>query len=397
MSVAALEGRAVRALPAWLYVGSVIGLCAAGLAISLYLALSHYRVHTDIGYQSFCALTRTIDCEAVSQSRWAVWAGLPVAVWGAAGYVLFLLLVLFARPREQQPRRSWTIALVLGLGFSAISLMLAAVSVLFVGSYCILCIATYGINFLLAYLAWLIRRRFRCEPVREALHRDLRHLWERRRVVRSALLAFGAALAAIHLAYPAYWLVDPPAASGTVESGITEDGHPWIGTASPKIVITEFTDYQCFQCRKVHYYLRRLMTERPGVIQLVHRHFPLDHEFNPLVTDPFHLGSGRMALLAIHAALAGRFWEMNDRLYEKAAQGAAIDLPRLAVETGLDARELAAALEHPPYRRILKQDIIQAGRLGVAATPSYLIGGQVYAGGIPADILKPLFEKEARQ
>ena len=71
----------------------------------------------------------------------------------------------------------------------------------------------------------------------------------------------------------------------------------------------EFTDYLCFQCRKMHYYLRDLVARYPDKIRLVHRNYPMDHEFNPMVKEPFHVGAGKMALLAIHAAASGSFLE----------------------------------------------------------------------------------------
>ena len=50
------------------YLGSVLGLCIAGFLLSIYLAVSHYRVHTDVGFQSFCALSKAFNCDTVSQS-----------------------------------------------------------------------------------------------------------------------------------------------------------------------------------------------------------------------------------------------------------------------------------------------------------------------------------------
>jgi len=61
------------------YFGAVLALCLAGLAVSLYLAISHYRIHTETGYQSFCALSKAINCDTVSESPYSVWWGLPLA------------------------------------------------------------------------------------------------------------------------------------------------------------------------------------------------------------------------------------------------------------------------------------------------------------------------------
>jgi uncharacterized membrane protein len=59
----------------------------AGLCVASYLTYSRYA-----GTQLFCA---TGGCETVQHSRYAVIAGVPVAVLGLAGYLTFLLTAVF--------------------------------------------------------------------------------------------------------------------------------------------------------------------------------------------------------------------------------------------------------------------------------------------------------------
>jgi predicted DsbA family dithiol-disulfide isomerase len=99
-----------------------------------------------------------------------------------------------------------------------------------------------------------------------------------------------------------------------------------------------------------------------------------------------------MALLAIHAAAIGRFIEVNDLLFVKAASGKPIDLAEISRETGIAVRELQAALTHEPYQRHLLRDIRHGMKLRIMATPSYVINGSVYEGRIPAEILKSILE-----
>ena len=81
--------RKVKSLPFGIYLRTVLALCLAGLLLSIYLAVSHHRVHTDIGFQGFCALSKSINCDTVSQSPYSILGPLPVAVWGVAGYGSF--------------------------------------------------------------------------------------------------------------------------------------------------------------------------------------------------------------------------------------------------------------------------------------------------------------------
>jgi len=113
-------------------------------------------------------------------------------VWGAAGYSFILILVGFARLSSAGHRRVWTLSLSAALGFSLCSLIFAGISAFKIGSYCILCIATYGINFFLVYMGWIARRRFHAEPFLSAWVGDLRFLWSIRRVSLPIFTLFGA-------------------------------------------------------------------------------------------------------------------------------------------------------------------------------------------------------------
>lgn len=48
----------------------------------------HVFVHTDPSYHSVCAMSDGVNCETVAVSPYSVFAGLPVSVWGIAGYVV---------------------------------------------------------------------------------------------------------------------------------------------------------------------------------------------------------------------------------------------------------------------------------------------------------------------
>jgi protein-disulfide isomerase len=290
----------------------------------------------------------------------------------------------------------WTIGFAVALACSLASVVLASVSAFKIGSWCILCVATYGINFFLVFLTWIIRRRFEAEPPLSAFASDLRFLWTNLRWSGPVFSLFGAALVLTAAFFPAYWELQPPGASADIRTGMTADGYPWIGAENPELEIVEFTDYQCFQCRKMHHFLLQLLARYPGKIRLVHRDFPMDQEFNPIVRKPFHVGSGRMALMAIYAANQGKFAEMNDWLFSQvAAESGSIRVKEAAIAVGLDAAQLSAALQYEPYRRHLMKDIYDGLKLGVVGTPSYLINGHIYEGNLPADVLKPVMEGPA--
>ena len=142
----------------------------------------------------------------------------------------------------------------------------------------------------------------------------------------------------------------------------------------------------------MHFFLRRLVEAHPDTIRLVHRHFPIDHEYNPFVKDAFHVGAGKLSLVAIYAGTKGNFWEANDLLFT--VEQKEVKLKALLDPLGLDVIGLANALENAGLEDVLRQDIEEGLRMGITATPSYLIGEYVYVGTIPADILNKAIKQQ---
>jgi uncharacterized membrane protein len=141
----------ITALPFSVYFWTVTFLAVAGLADSIYLSISHYRVYTDIAYSSFCAISKAINCDTVSQSNYSVFLGVPVAVWGIVGYAFFWLFLPFAWKTEAKQKRIWPTLFFLSSIFSLTSVILAFISAYYIHSYCIMCILSFGISFFLLY------------------------------------------------------------------------------------------------------------------------------------------------------------------------------------------------------------------------------------------------------
>jgi len=364
----------------------------AGVLDSIYLSISHYRVYTDIAYESFCAISRSINCDTVSQSPYSIFIGVPVPVWGIIGYTFFLLFVPFAWSKEAQKQKMWPIFLFISLAFSIYSVILAYISTFYIHSYCMMCIVSFGINFLLLYYTWLVRKRFGKSGIIKGLMLDVGFLWERKKKAGSVFLSFLCIVTFLLISFPSYWNLSPPVLSKSIPNGITEDGYPWIGAENPKLLIMEFTDYQCFQCKKMHFFLRKLVEKNPDKIRLIHRHFPMDHKYNPIVTEPFHVGSGAMALFAEYAQTQGKFWEMNDMLFGIAASTNVLNIKKLAEKTGLDYRTLSYSTRNSIIRYKIKHDIAIGMKLGINGTPGYVIDGKVYLGQIPPEILSSVLD-----
>ncbi|MFO7558818.1 MAG: vitamin K epoxide reductase family protein [Desulfobacterales bacterium] len=383
----AKKDQTITPLPFPVYFWTVALLAFSGLLVSLYLSISHYRVYTDIGYRSFCAVSKSINCDTVSQSSYSIFLDIPVPVWGVVGYAFFLLFLPFAWLEDAKKERMWPILFLLSLGYSVYSIVLALISSLYIHSYCIMCIASYGINFMLLYYTWLVGKRFGGFSLIRGIPKDIHHLYRHKKRGLVLFLSFFILLSGIILAYPKYWDRIPAPPSPSIAKGVTDEGYPWIGAEDPVLTIIEFSDYQCFQCGKMHFFLRKIVEKNPDKIRLVHRHFPMDHNINPIVKNPYHVGSGELACFSILAGIKGKFWKMNDLLFDIARKESLINTRMLADKTGLNAGELARSINHPYIRQKLKKDIFDGMKLRVTGTPTFFINGKKYSGYIPPEIL----------
>lgn len=102
-----------------------------GFGISLFLTISHYN-----NYQVPCDLTR--GCEAVLNSKYSIFLGLPLALWGVGFYTLVIGSCLLANHYN-----FWRKALtwILGAG-SLASLVFLALQFFVIKKVCQYCLVT---------------------------------------------------------------------------------------------------------------------------------------------------------------------------------------------------------------------------------------------------------------
>ena len=356
---------------------------------SIYLAVTHYKNYTDFTYQSFCAISRSINCDTVAQSPWAFFAGLPVAYWGLFGYLLFFYVLLQVRKNKDHHSFLWAFLVLLSSVFAGVAVYLSYISFVKIDSYCILCLFNHLISFVLLGYSLIAYKRFGSH----ALLSDLlcvKALF----LKKSNLLAIGALtllFVCLWIFMPTYWRYEPLHLDEAIDvkQGMTQEGNPWIGSENAETTIHIYSDYMCFQCGKIHHFLRSMIANEPGKYKLVVHHYPLDHAYNPIVVkNPYHVGSGKMAQLAVFAMIKGKFWKMNDALFEIGRNKTSFSTERIAEKTGFTSGELVWALQQQDLREIVDTDIRRGLKLRITSTPSFVVDGRVYSGRIPEEILK---------
>lgn len=150
------------------------------------------------------------------------------------------------------------------------------------------------------------------------------------------------------------------------ESVLHMGNHPIQGKANTPIIIVEFGDYECAYClrhgRETLPLLRKKFIDR-GIIRYAYMNSPLR-------------GHRNARFLAVSAMCAGEqtfYWEMHDKLIEKQPSSYS-EVLSIAESLGLDCTAFDVCLKKHTTDNRIDDDLQQAGRLGIQAVPSFVVG-----------------------
>ncbi len=162
--------------------------------------------------------------------------------------------------------------------------------------------------------------------------------------------------------------------------------NPWKGNKNAKIVIQEFSDFECPYCNRVNPTMKQVMDEFGNDVKIVWRHMPLPfHKSAPLASEAAHevfLQKGNDA-----------FWKYHDKLFanQKALQRA--DLEKYAEEIGgIDMAKFKKALDENTHKAHVDNDVKVAQKAGVRGTPAFTINGYFLSGAQPFPQFKKMIE-----
>jgi vitamin-K-epoxide reductase (warfarin-sensitive) len=103
----------------------------------------------------FCDISQQFSCDIVNRSEYSTIQGIPVAAIGVLGYAAIFLLGTFWKARPETPNRL-LIAAVVGFVFALYLTYIEAHELM---TWCILCLLSQGIIFLICVFAIVIKLR----------------------------------------------------------------------------------------------------------------------------------------------------------------------------------------------------------------------------------------------
>jgi protein-disulfide isomerase len=147
---------------------------------------------------------------------------------------------------------------------------------------------------------------------------------------------------------------------------------PRMGNPDAKVTIVEFMDPACETCSRFHPFVKSLLKQHRGKVNLVVRY------------APFHPGSDQVVKMLEAGRKQGMnvFWNMLDLMYDTQEGWASHHNPQpeklweYLAYYKFNVTRLKKDMQDPALDKIVQTDLADAKRLGVNKTPSYFVNGK---------------------
>jgi len=146
------------------------------------------------------------------------------------------------------------------------------------------------------------------------------------------------------------------------------------GNTSGKVMLVEYGDFQCPSCGALHPELGPLLDYYKDSLTFVFRNFPL---------TSIHPNALAAATAAEAAGVQGKYWEMNNMLYNDQDAWSSSDASArtgafkgYAASLGLNVDKFVADFSNKDISTKIKFDMALGRKLGVNATPTLYLQGK---------------------
>lgn len=191
----------------------------------------------------------------------------------------------------------------------------------------------------------------------------------------------------------------PPQAQPTISynqvPSLSDSDH-FRGNKDAKLVIIEYSDYECPFCKRFHVVMQQLIKDYDNKIKWVYRHYPL----------PFHANAFMESEAAECVAKYGNeenFWKFTDAIYEKTSSNGTSftkeQLIEMTADLGIEQNKIKTCLDKNEMKGIVQKQMDTAQTAGISGTPgSFVINinnkkVELVPGAYPVEEMKKIIDK----
>jgi len=142
---------------------------------------------------------------------------------------------------------------------------------------------------------------------------------------------------------------------------------PIKGPKDAKVVLVEFSDFQCPFCSRATTFANEVQAAFPDDVKLVYKHLPLTQ---------IHPNAMPAAKASIAAQKQGKFWEMHDALFAIYNQLTPENITKAAEKLELDMKQFEKDRDDPATEKQVQADMKLAQDSSVTGTPTFFLQGK---------------------
>jgi len=157
------------------------------------------------------------------------------------------------------------------------------------------------------------------------------------------------------------------------------------GNPKAKVMIVEFSDFQCPYCGRVEATLQSVLAKHPDTVALAYRDMPMS-KIHPLARQA--------AKAARCSGEQGKFWEYHDLLFADQSKLDQDGLMDKARKLKLDEQQFESCLSGEKFEAQIQQDSQDGMRAGVNGTPGFFINGIFLSGSQPERAFENLVQEQ---
>ncbi len=399
-----------------LLLGSI--LAVLGIGLSIYSLLHHLELK-QAGSTSFaCNINDALSCDDIANSKYAEdpW-GNPMGVYGIGYFLGLFALLITARVKENLRQDALqAYGVMVGIGV-VVSIALFGISEFIIGKICPTCVGVYAVTLMQGAVFFFTRdavpKPWNIKSINNggwygiialvatiAVYQvvkpaSTRNFKPDNPMSQEEVQKHMEKLGATRNEAPILAALDPtPSPSVKIDftaySGLGEDYRK--GSDDAKVKIVEYADYQCPACATASKALKALHADMGDKVLIVFKNFPLDSTCNPSVQSKMHPFACEAAIMTRCAAQVGKFWELNERVFENHREVDSTRLVAWAKDLGLNDDQIKQCKESPDMVKKIQDDVKQANEAGLTGTPTIFINGRKYNGAVDPETLKQVVE-----
>lgn len=183
------------------------------------------------------------------------------------------------------------------------------------------------------------------------------------------------------------------ARQGFLEQMIAEPGSvignaPTTGSSEQKIVLLEFSDFQCPFCAQANETVKQFMDKHGDRVTLAYKHLPLTR---------IHPQALPAAKAAWAAGRQGKFWEYHDALFSQQALLGEELYDKIASDLKLNVEQFNSDRQSEAATEAIQEDLKLASSLRINGTPFFLLNGEPLSGAIELSQMEKVLQQVSEQ